>query len=164
LDKLGIDVGVLVAQLINFFLLLGLLSLVLYIPVTRMLGERSERIAKGLADADLAAKRAAQAEADYQKHLDEARREAQAIIAEAHETAEKERQTILSQAQAEAQEMRHRAEEEVQREQRAALADLQNQVADLAIGAAGQVLGHAVDEPDHRQLIHDFLSHLEKAS
>ena len=75
---LGIDVGVLVAQLINFFLLLALLSLVLYRPVTKMLRERSERIAKGLADAAEAEKRAAQAEADYQKRLEEARREAQA--------------------------------------------------------------------------------------
>jgi len=157
-------VGVLVAQLINFFLLLAVLTLVLYKPVTRMLRERRERIAKGLANAEAAGKRAAQAEADYQKRLEEARREAQAIVAQAKEAAEKERQAIIAAAQAEAQARRLQASEEIERERQAALAALQDQVADLAIDAAGQVLGRAVDEAAHRQLVRDFLSHLEKAS
>lgn len=163
MDKIGVDLGVLVAQIINFFLLLGLLRLVLYNPVLQKLRERSERIAKGLEDAARAEKRAAQAEADYRKRLEEARREAQAIIAEARETAEKERQTIIAQAQADAQEVRSRAEEEIQRDRQAALAGLHDQVADLAIDAAGRVLGRAVDEQAHRQLVRDFLSHLEQA-
>jgi F-type H+-transporting ATPase subunit b len=163
LDKIGVDLGVLVAQTINFFLMLGLLTLVLYKPVTQKLRERSERIAKGLEDAAIAEKRAAQAEADYRKRLEGARREAQAIITEARETAEKERQTIIAQAQADAQEVRSRAEEEIQRDRQAALASLHDQVADLAIDAAGRVLGRAVDEQAHRQLVRDFLSHLEQA-
>lgn len=164
MDKLGLDPGVMVAQLVNFFLLLGLLSIVLYKPLKRALQERSERIAKGLADADLAAKRAAEAEAEYARRLEEARREAQAIVAEAREAAERERQAILSRAQAEALEVRRRADEEVERERRAAMVDLQNEVADLAIDAAGRVLGRAVDEPAHRELIRDFIGHLRQAS
>jgi F-type H+-transporting ATPase subunit b len=161
-EKLGIDPGVLIAQLVNFFLLLGLLSLVLYKPVMRMLHERQERIAKGLAEAELVAKRAAQAEAEYQKHIEEARREAQAIVTQAREAAGKEREAILARAQAEVQELRARAEEEIERERRAALAALQGQVADLAIAAAGQVLGQALDEPAHRRLVADFLKQLEQ--
>lgn len=164
MEKLGIDVGVLIAQLVNFFLLLALLTLVLYRPVTKMLRERSERIAKGLLDAELAEKRAAQAEAEYQKRVEEARREAQAIIAQARENAEKERQAILARAQAEAQELRTRTEQELERERREALQALQSQVADLAIAAAGQVLGQAVDNTAHRRLVRDFLSQLEQAS
>ncbi|HOG48239.1 MAG TPA: F0F1 ATP synthase subunit B [Anaerolineae bacterium] len=164
MERLGIDAGVLIAQLVNFFLLLVLLSLVLYRPVTKMLRERSERIAKGLADAELAEKRAAQSEADYQKRQEEARREAQAIVAQAREAAEKERQAILARAQAEAQELRARAEQEIARERREALTALQGQVADLAIDAAGRVLGQAVDTAAHRRLVHDFLGQLEQAS
>lgn len=162
--KLGLDAGVLVAQLINFFLLLGGLTLVLYRPVTRTLRERSERIAKGLAQAEEADKRALQAEADYQKRLEEARREAQAIVAQAQEAAEKERQATLARAQAEIQEMRQRAREEIERERREALTALQGHIADLAIDAAGKVLGKAVDAPAHRRLVQDFIKHLERAS
>jgi len=164
MDKLGIDPGVLIAQLVNFFLLLGLLSLVLYKPVMRMLRERQERIAKGLAEAELASKRAAQAEADYQKRLEEARREAQAIVAQARETAEKERQSLLAQAQAQVQELRARAEQDIQHERQAALAALQGQVADLAIAAAGRVLGQVLDEPAHRRLVADFISQWEQTA
>lgn len=164
MGNLGIDAGVLIAQLINFFLLLALLTLVLYRPVTKMLRERKERIAKGLLDAELAEKRAAQAEAEYQKRLEEARREAQAILAQARENAEKERQAILARAQSEAQELRARTEQELERERREALQALHEQVADLAIDAAGRVLGQAVDSAAHRRLVRDFLSQLEQSS
>ncbi len=161
---LGLDLGTLLAQIVNFFLLLALLTVVLYRPVGKMLRERSERIAKGLADAAAAEKRAAQAEADYQQRLEEARREAQALLAQAREAAEKERQAILARAQAEAEQLRARTGEEIERERREALVSLQGQVADLAIEAAGRVLGQAVDKPAHRRLVSDFLSHLEQAS
>lgn len=163
MGSLGIDGGQLLSQVVNFFILLTLLSIVLYRPMTRMLRERSERIAKGLSDAEAAGKRAAQAEADYQKRLEEARREAQAIVTQAQETAEKERQAIIARAQAEAQELRARSQEEIERERREALAALQVRVADLAIDAAGKVLERAVDDSSHRQLVRDFLSHLEQA-
>ncbi len=164
MDKLGIDVGVLIAQLVNFFLLLALLTLVLYRPVLKMLRERSERIAKGLENAELAEKRALQAEADYEKRLEEARREAQAIVAQAREAAEKERQAILARAQNEAQEIRANAQERLERERREMMSSLQDQVADLAIDAAGQVLGQAVDSAAHRRLVADFVKQLEQAS
>lgn len=164
MGSLGLDGGVFLAQIVNFFLLLALLTLVLYRPVGKMLRERSRRIAKGLADAAAAEERAAQAEADYQHRLEEARREAQAIVAHAREAAEKERQAILARAQAEAEQVRTRAEEEIERERREALASLQGQVADLAIEAAGRVLEQAVDGPAQRRLVSDFLSHLERAS
>ncbi len=161
---LGIDGGILVAQLVNFFLLLALLSIVLYKPMTKMLRDRSERIARGLADAAEAERRRAQAEADYQKRLEEARREAQAILAQAREAAEKERGAIIASAQAEANALRERAREDIERAQREAEVALRQQMADLAIDAAGQVLGQAVDMPAHRRLVQDFMSHLERAS
>jgi len=163
LAALGLDFGVLVAQLVNFFLLLALLTLVLYRPMTKMLHERSERIAKGLADAELAEKRAAQAEADYQKRLEEARREAQAIIAEAKEKAEQESRARLAATQAEIEQLLAEAHAEIEQERRATLAALQDEVADLAIDAASKVLGQTVDGPVQRRLVQDFVRHLEQA-
>lgn len=159
---LGIDLGVLVAQLVDFFLLLGVLTLVLYRPMRRVLKERSERIAKGLADAEMAAKRAAQAEADYQQHIQEARRMAQDIVAQAKKDAEQQRESILSRAQSEAQEIRARASGEVQQQQREALTALQGQITDLALEAAAKVLGQTVDDRAHRQLVQEFITQLEQ--
>jgi F-type H+-transporting ATPase subunit b len=164
LAALGIDLGVLLAQIVNFSLLLIVLSMVLFKPVSKMLRERTAKIEKGVADAEAADKRLAQSEADYQKRLEEARREAQAIVAQAKEAAEKERQAILAQAQADAQTLRVRANEELARERGETLAELQGQVADLAIAAAGQVLGKSVDSTAHRQLVADFLRDLEKTA
>ena len=160
---LGIDVGALVAQLVNFVLLLILLTLFLYRPVSRMLRERREKIEKGLAAAAESEKRALEIEAGHQKRLDEARREAQVIVEQARQAAEKERQAILAQAAAEAREQRARASADIERERREMIRSLRDQIADLSITAASQVLGRAVDDSTHRQLIDDFISQLEQA-
>ncbi len=162
MGELGIDLGYLIAQLVNFFLLLGVLTLVLFRPMRRMLHERSERIAKGLADAEIAAKHAEQAEADYQKRMAEARREAQALLAEAKAMAQKESEAIISQGRAEVEQMRVRASRQIEQERQEALAVLHKQIADLAIEAAGKVLGESVNEAAQHRLVNDFLTTLER--
>jgi F-type H+-transporting ATPase subunit b len=59
LEALGINLGYLISQIVNFTLLAVLLYFVAYKPILRMLDERSARIKKGLDDAELASKRAA---------------------------------------------------------------------------------------------------------
>ncbi len=67
MDALGINWGFLLSQIVNLAILLIALRLVLYKPVMRMLDQRAQRIKKGLEDAELASKKAAQAEAEYQR-------------------------------------------------------------------------------------------------
>ena len=52
MEALGINLGYLVSQIVNFTLLAVLLYFVAYKPILRMLDERSERIKKGLEDAE----------------------------------------------------------------------------------------------------------------
>ncbi|MCH8949204.1 MAG: hypothetical protein IIB87_02370, partial [Chloroflexi bacterium] len=52
MDELGLNIPVLVAQLVNFFLLLVLLRLFLYKPILKMLDKRAQRIREGVEAAD----------------------------------------------------------------------------------------------------------------
>ena len=98
MEALGINLGYLISQIVNFTLLAVLLYFVAYKPILRMLDERSARIKQGLEDAEVASRRAAEMEQEFEQRLVEARKEGQEIIAQATQMSEKARQEILESA------------------------------------------------------------------
>ena len=90
-DAFGVDVFKLAFQIINFLLILYLLNRFLFKRVLALLDERQERISKGLEDAEAAARDRELARAEREAALDEARKEAQAMIARATKIAEESR-------------------------------------------------------------------------
>jgi F-type H+-transporting ATPase subunit b len=160
LEKLGINLGLLVSQLVNFTLLAVLLYLLLYKPVLRMLNQRSERIARSMADVDAARDSAARAQQEYDRRIAEAQRKAQEIIAQAAQSGEQVSAEIRAEAQREAEAVRQKAREEAEEEKARVLADAQSQIANLSMLATERVLGQAVDERLQRQLIDQFLTDL----
>jgi F-type H+-transporting ATPase subunit b len=162
LDALGINPGFLVSQIVNFTLLAVLLYLVAYKPILRMLDERSARIKKGLEDAELASKRAAEMEQEFERQLAEARKEGQEIIAQATRLSEKARQDILDRAREDSKALVEKAKEEIARERELAMAELREQIADLSLSISEKVIGATLDEPRQRQLVADFLKQAEE--
>jgi F-type H+-transporting ATPase subunit b len=162
LEALGINLGYLVSQIVNFTLLAVLLYFVAYKPILRMLDTRSERIKKGLEDAEAASKRAAEMEQEFDQRMAEARRDGQEIVAEARQMSEKARQDILEEAREEARTQIDKAKEEIVRERELAMGELRQQVADLSLVISEKVIGGALDEEKQRALIADFLDKTEE--
>jgi F-type H+-transporting ATPase subunit b len=152
----------LVSQIVNFTLLAVLLYFVAYKPIMRMLDERSARIKKGLEDAELASKRAAEMEQEFDRQMAEARKEGQEIIAQATQMSEKARQEILERAREESSAQIEKAREEIVRERDLAMSDLRQQVADLSLLISEKVIGEALDEQNQRRLIAEFLEQTEE--
>ena len=109
MESLGINLSLLVSQLVNFTLLAVLLYLLLYKPVLNMLAQRKQRIAASMADVDAARAAAAKAQQEYDRKVTEAQRKAQEIIAQAAQTSEKVGADIKAEAQREADTIRQRA-------------------------------------------------------
>ncbi|MFN2290725.1 MAG: F0F1 ATP synthase subunit B [Anaerolineae bacterium] len=162
MEALGINLGYLLSQIVNFTLLALLLYFVAYKPILRMLDERSARIKKGLEDAEVASKRAAEMEQEFERSVAEARREGQEIIAQATQVSEKARQEILDRAREEAQAQISKAREDIARERDQAMAELRQQVADLSVTISEKVLGATLDDQRQRQLIAEFLQETEE--
>jgi F-type H+-transporting ATPase subunit b len=162
LDKLGINLGYLVSQIVNFTLLAVLLYFVAYKPILRMLDERSERIKKGLEDAELASARAAEMEQEFERRMAEARKEGQEIVAQATQRSEKQRQEILDEARRQARTEIDKAKDEIGRERELAMSELRQEVADLSLSISEKVIGQTLDEQQHRQLIAQFLEQTEE--
>jgi len=162
LEALGINLGYLVSQIVNFTLLAVLLYFVAYKPILRMLDTRSARIKKGLEDAENASKRAAEMEQEFDKRTAEARRDGQEIIAEAKQMSERARQDILEEARQEARVQIDKAKEEIVRERELAMGELRQQVAELSLAISEKVIGETLDEGRQRALIADFLEKTEE--
>ncbi len=62
MDELGLNLPVLIAQVVNFFLLLVLLRIFLYKPILEMLDRRAQRVKEGMEAADESKERASAAE------------------------------------------------------------------------------------------------------
>jgi len=157
LADLGINLPVLLAQVVNVVILLGLLYLVAYKPIMRMLDERSRRIKESMEQADSIKEQAARAEEEVKKQLEAASREGQERIARAVRVGEEVKQKAQQEARQEAEVLISRARTEIQRERDEAIDELRKEVADLTILAAGKVIDRSLDKEAHRQLIDKVL-------
>ncbi len=157
LADLGINLPVLVAQIINVAILLVLLYLVAYKPVMRMLDERSRRIKESMEQADAIKEQAALAEEEVKKQLQKASREGQERIAQAVQIGEETKQKARQVVGQEAETLISRARAEIRRERDEAIAEVRKEVADLTILAAEKVIEKSLDKKDHRELIDKVL-------
>jgi F-type H+-transporting ATPase subunit b len=147
---------VIVASL-NFILFLALLYQFGLGPVSRMLAERRQRIETGLKDAEDARKARESAEQERVEALTEARREANDIINRAQKVAQDTGDADIAATREELERMRQRATSDIEAEKQRAIADLRAEVADLALAAAGKVVGESMTDARQRRLVEEFL-------
>jgi len=157
MEGLGVTWSTLVAQIINFVILLGLLYLVAYKPILRMFDERSRRIKESMEQTETIKEQAARADEDVKKRMEEAGKEGQEVITRAMRTGEEARQKIQQEARQEAEAILERARLEIQRERDEAVDELREEFADLTIEAAGKVIEKSLDKAAHRELIEKVL-------
>ncbi len=163
-NQFGVDLPKLAFQVINFLLLLYLLNRFLFKPVLKLLDEREARIKKGLEDAEAAAHDRQLAQAEREAAMDEARKEAQAMIARATKIADDSRAEILAEAKEQAEKVTTRAAEEITAEKERAMAELRTTVADLALEAAAKLVRSDMNATTQRRLVEDFLTEVSPAA
>jgi F-type H+-transporting ATPase subunit b len=157
MESIGIDWHILLAQLINFGILFGILFVLLYKPVRRMLDERSARIRESMEQAEQVKEQLARTDEQVRTQMEAARREGQGILAQAAQMGERLKEEARGEAKREAETIVNRARAEIERERDEAIEDLRNQFVDLAIAAAEKVVSETLDKEKHRRLIEEVL-------
>jgi F-type H+-transporting ATPase subunit b len=157
IGSLGINGSTLIAQLINVIILFGLLYLVAYKPIMRMLDERSNKIKESMENTEYIKQQAERAEGEAAKRIEEAAKEGQEAIARAMRTGEEVRQEAQQKAKVEAEALIARARSEIQRERDEAIEQLREGFADITIEAAGKVIDRTLDKKAHRDIIDKVL-------
>ena len=157
MTELGVNLPTLIAYLINFVVLLGILFVFAYKPLLRAIDQRSERIRDSLAAAEQARQAAASSQEAIEEQLNEARRQGQQLLDQAREAAERYREEEMTRARQEAENFVERARGDIQRERDAAIDDVRVSFGDLAITAAEQVIRRSLDRQAHEELISQVL-------
>lgn len=158
MEALGINVGLLIVQLIAFTIVMLTLNAWVYKPMLDMMETRKKKISQGLEDARVAAEARANAEKDAAKIVADAQAEASKVVREATERAEVASKDVRTAAEGEAAKAREAAMAEAELERGRILGDLRSQVAALAIAAANKLVGEALDEKKQRALLDEFFS------
>ena len=158
MEALGINVGLLIVQVIAFTIVFLTLNSWVYKPMLDMMETRKTKIAQGLEDARVAADARANAEKEAAKIIADAQAEAGKVVREATERAAAAGKDVKAAAEAEAAKAREAALAETEVERNRILGDLRGQVASLAIAAANKLVGEALDENKQRALLDEFFS------
>ena len=152
-----INIFQVVIAAVNFVVFLVLLWQFAFKPVAAMLAERRERIEQGLRDAEQAKRDRENAEQERLAAITEARREANDILARAQKVAQDTRDADIKATKEELERMRDRAAAEIEAEKVRAISDVRAEVADLALRAAGRVVGETMSSERERRLVEEFL-------
>jgi F-type H+-transporting ATPase subunit b len=158
MEQLGLNLGLIIVQIIAFIIVFLTLNAWVYQPMLNMMESRKQKIAQGLEDARVAAEARADAEKEAAKVIADAQTEASKIVREATDRAAVAGQDVKAAVEAEAAKAREAAIAEAEVERNRILGDLRSQVASLAIAAANKLVGEALDEKKQRALLDEFFS------
>ena len=161
IGELGIDISLIVAQAVNFLILLALLYFFGFKRILKMLDERSQKIRDSVEQADQVKAEAARAEEENRKKLEVAAKEGQEAISRAMRAGEDARQRAQEEAKEEAAGLMDKARQEIERERNAVIGELRTEFADLTIVAAEKVIEKSLDRKSHRELIDKVLEESE---
>ena len=157
LAKLGFRLPTLIAQVVNFGLLLLLLRLFAYKPIMTMLDNRANKIKESLEAGERARQEAVSSEKEVAKKIEEASLSGQQIVSQAVKTAEEVRRRAAQDAKKDADTLIAKAQVEIVREKQESLTELRKEVADLAVMVAGKAIATSLDKETQRKLIDNTL-------
>lgn len=147
-DDFGVDLKILVVQMINFGLVAWALWQFAFKPVIATMDERQKRISDGLQFAEEAKQQLASAEKEKAEKLREANGEAQRIVAEAKTRADALAAETTIAAERAIEDKRRRADEGIERERQKVLGEARHEIARLVVLTSSKVLGQELSADD----------------
>ena len=157
MEALGFHWPSLIAYLLNFTILLIVLTKFAYKPILKILDERSSNIKDSLELADKVREESAQQQAQLDDQLVEARKQGQSIIEDARSAAEKLSDQEREKSKKEAEEFLVKAKNDIERERDSAMDELRSNFGGLAVSAAEQIIHRSLDENTHKDIIDNVL-------
>jgi F-type H+-transporting ATPase subunit b len=150
----------LIIQIVNFLVLLGILSRLLYRPLLAKMAERTEAIKRSLEEAQNARAEAARQQEENAARLRQAHQEAAAIREQALKDAAEEQKRLVDGARAEARRLVDSARAQMDADVRRAREELRREVGDLATAVAERLMRRSLRDEDHRRIVADAVAGL----
>ena len=157
---LQVNPGLIVWTIVTFVLLLAVLRKFAWKPMLGALQRREDTIRGSIERAEDAKRESERILEENKKQLTKAGDESRRILSESRVLAEKLKSEIVEKGNKQARVMIDQARLEIERDKEVAIAQLRGEVADLAIQAAGKILGETLDAARHRKIVDDVIKGL----
>lgn len=148
-------------MMLNFAIVLLLLTKFAWNPLLKVIAERQARIAGQIEAADQERAAAEKLRAEYQQQMQNAKSDAQSIMDKAMRQADNTKEEIIASAREEHARLLEAAQEKIARERQQALEDIRSEVVAISVAAAAKVIGQSVDEKVNARLVDDFITQLD---
>jgi len=156
-EALGISLLEIIFAIVNFLILVGVLTKFLYKPTIAMFDRRKATIKQTLENAEAINKRADMKLDNYNKRIARVEDEAREIIKNSKIKAEAQAKTIIDDAREEAVAMKAAAQAEIERERQKARSDMRNEIAALAMLAAEKIIERELQSTGQDEIIDGIL-------
>ena len=153
LKNLGVDGPKLIAQLINFGIVMFVLWRFAYKPVLEMLDNRRQKIAEGMDNAEKIKAELAEAQAERDKVMAEANQRAEKLIADAKEAAKQVGEAEGQRAVKQAEGIIRKAHEATEADRDKMMTELKAEIGRLVVDTTGKVSGKVLTAEDQQRLI-----------
>ena len=153
-----------VAQICNLMIQLVIFKKLLLNPVKKVIAERKAKADSQIADAQKLRTEAEAMKAEYEQNLQNARTEANQIVAAAQKTATARSEELLGEARAQAAALKQKAEADIAQERKKAVNEVKDEIGGMAMEIASKVVEREIREADHKDLIDEFNKNVGEAS
>ena len=133
-------------------------------PVKKVLAERKAKADNEISDAQKLRAEAEAMKVEYEQNLQNARAEANQIVANAQKTAAARSEELLGEARAQAAAMKQKAEADIAQERKKAVNEVKDEIGGIAMEIASKVVEREIKEADHKALIDEFIKNVGEAS
>lgn len=157
IEALGISLTEFIFYLINFLILVGVLTKFLYKPFLNLMETRKQSIKDALDNAELTNRRADEKMQNYNKRIARAEEEGREIIREAKIKADAQARQIIEDAQTEAGELMSKAERTIEREKEKAMEEMRQEIAALALLAAEKIVEHEIQRVGQEAIVDEVI-------
>ena len=155
------DPGLYIWTIATFLILLALLAKFAWRPLLAALEERQQAIRQSLDDARQAREEVQRVQADAARILNEARSQAESIIADTRADANRLRDELRQKAQADAASLLRNAERQIELDTARALQTIRQEAVELSVTLASKLLQRNLTKDDNERLIEDTLRKLD---
>ena len=152
------------AQICNLMIQLVIFKKLLLNPVKKVIAERKAKADSQIADAEKLRTEAEATKAEYEQNLQNARTEANQIVAAAQKTAAARSEELLGEARAQAAALKQKAEADIAQERKKAVNEVKDEIGGIAMEIASKVVEREISEKDHKDLIDEFIKNVGEAS
>lgn len=156
-EALGINLMEIIFAIVNFLILIGVLTKFLYKPTLAMFDRRRNSIQESLDNAEDINRRADAKLENYNKRIARVEEEGREIIVAAKMKAEAQAATIIEDAREEADKIKAAARADIERERQNARAEMRNEIAALAILAAEKIIERELQGSGQDEIIDGIL-------